>query len=99
MGVASLPRVTRMANRLSGVTRTWWAKMPASMGPGCVTSSPGVKSLLMRYTRTALGLLNATKIFSDGISVLMWMGRVGNRTGAPCGVRAPLAGSMLNAVT
>jgi len=94
-----LPRVTRIASRLSGVVRTWWAKMPASIGLGWVTSSPGVKSCLMRYMRTALGLLNATRMFSDGMSVLMWIGRIGSRIGAPCGLRAPVAGSMLNAVT
>jgi hypothetical protein len=71
----------------------------ASIGPGCLTSSPGLKSLLTRYTRTALGLLNATNIFSEGKSVLMWMGRIGNRIGTPCAVSAPLVGSMLNAVT
>ena len=49
-----MPRVTRIASRLSGVTRTWCAKMPASSGPGWLTSSQGVKSLLMRYTRSAL---------------------------------------------
>src|SRR5207249_8335259 len=73
--------------------------MPASMGPGCFTFSPGVKSWLMRYTRSALGLLVATRMFSDGMSVHMWIGRVGNGIASPCFVSAPLTGSMRNAVT
>src|SRR5262249_62288427 len=73
--------------------------MPASIGPGWPTSSPGVKSLLMRYTRRALGLLNATRMFSDGMSVVMWIGRVGSRIASPCLVSAPLAGSMRSAGT
>jgi hypothetical protein len=88
-----------MASRLSSVTRTWCAKMPASIGPGCFTSSPGVKSGLTRYTRSALGLLNATRRFSDAMSVVMWIGRVGSRIASPCFVSAPVAGSMPNAVT
>src|SRR5438128_12467423 len=73
--------------------------MPASIGPGCFTSSPGVKSGLIRYTRNALGLLNATRMFSEGMSVVMWIGRVGSGIASPCLVSAPLAGSMRNAVT
>src|SRR2546426_8702546 len=72
--------------------------MPASIGPPCFTSSPGVKSWLIRYTRSALGLMNATRMFSDGMSVLMWIGRVGSRIASPCFVSASLAGSMRNAV-
>src|SRR5262249_20768858 len=53
----------------------------------------------MRYTRSALGLLNATRMFSEGMSVVMWIGRVGSRIASPCLVSAPLAGSMRNAVT
>jgi len=59
----------------------------------------GVKSWLMRYTRSALGLLVATRMFSDGMSVHMWIGRVGSRIASPCFVSAPLTGSMRNAVT
>src|SRR2546426_11974924 len=73
--------------------------MPASIGPGCFTSSPGVKSLLIRYTCTALGLLNATRMFSEGMSVVIWIGRVGSRIASPCFVSAPLAGSMRKAGT
>src|SRR5262249_13113876 len=40
--------------------------MPASIAPGCFSSSPGVKSGLIRYTRNALELLNATRMVSDG---------------------------------
>ena len=71
--------------------------MPGSTGPGCGTSAPAVPSALMRYTRSALGLLNATSAYSDGMSVDMWIGRVGSTTGSPCGDSAPLAGSMRNA--
>src|SRR2546422_2610751 len=71
--------------------------MPASIEPDCFTSSPGVKSGLIRYTRSALGLLNATRMFSDGMSVLMWIGRVGSRIASPCFVSVPLAGSMRKA--
>jgi hypothetical protein len=73
--------------------------MPASIGPGCFTSSPGVKSALIRYTRSALGLLKATRMFSEGMSVVMWIGRVGSVIGSPCLVIAPVAGSMRSAVT
>src|SRR5207245_10861849 len=70
---------------------------PASIEPGCFTSSPGVKSGLIRYTRNALGLLNATRMFSEGMSVVMWIGRVGSRIASPCLVRAPLAGAARDA--
>src|SRR5206468_11299329 len=73
--------------------------MPASIEPGCFTSSPGVKSGLIRYTRSALGLLNATRMLSEGMSVVMWIARVGSRIASPCLVSAPLAGSMRTAVT
>src|SRR4029434_5914140 len=72
--------------------------MPASIAPGCFTSSPGVKSGLIRYKRHALGLLNATRIFSEGMSVVMWIGRVGSRIASPCLVSAPLAGAVREAV-
>jgi hypothetical protein len=49
--------------------------------------------------RSELGLLNATRMCSDGMSVVMWIGRVGSRIGSPCFVNAPLAESILNAVT
>src|SRR6266481_186896 len=49
--------------------------------------------------RSALGLLNATSTYRDGISVVIWMGRVGNRIGLPCGASAPEAGSIRNALT
>ena len=35
----------------------------------------------------------------DGMSVAMWIGRVGNGIGVPCGASAPVAGSMRSAVT
>ena len=53
----------------------------------------------MRYTRTPLGLLKATSRCSDGMSVVIWIGRVGSAIGSPWGDSAPEAGSMLNAVT
>ena len=46
-----------------------------------------------------LGLLNATRMYSDGMSVVMWIGRVGSGIGAPCGDSAPEAGSIASAVT
>jgi len=33
-------------------------------------------------------------MFSEGMSVVMWIGRVGSRIASPCLVSAPLAGSM-----
>ena len=47
----------------------------------------------------ALGLLNATSTCSLGMSVAIWMGRVGSGIGAPCGDNAPLARSMRSALT
>src|SRR5438093_5847235 len=43
-------------------------------------------------------MLVATRMFSDGMSVHMWIGRVGSRIASPCFVSAPLTGSMRNAV-
>ena len=54
---------------------------------------------MTRYTLSPLGLLNATKRCVEGISVVMWIGRVGSAIGAPYGDSAPVAGSMRNAVT
>jgi hypothetical protein len=44
-------------------------------------------------------LLNATNKLREGISLVMWIGRVGNAIGVPCGARAPVAGSMRSALT
>jgi len=73
--------------------------MPASIGPGCFTSSLGEKSLLMRKTRTPLGLLKATRMCSDAMSRLQWIGRTGSGIEAPCLLSAPVAGSIARAVT
>jgi hypothetical protein len=36
---------------------------------------------------------------SDGMSSVMWIGRVGKATPSPCGDNAPVSGSMCQAVT
>ncbi len=33
------------------------------------------------------------------MSLVMWIGRVGNSIGSPCGLKAPVAGSMRKALT
>jgi hypothetical protein len=78
------------ASRLSGVVRA--QGKDAGVDRPRLLLPPGVKSRLMRYMRTALGLLNATRTFSDGMSVLM----IGARQlyGAPWR-RSPSRGSML----
>ena len=73
--------------------------MPGSISSGWGTSAPGLMSGLIRYTFSPLGLLNATRMCSDGMSKVMWIGRVGSAIVAPCGERAPEAGSICQAVT
>src|SRR5260370_18040561 len=51
----------------------------------------------MRCTVRSLGLLKAVSRYSPGMSTLVWIGREGSSSGAPCGVSAPVAGSILNA--
>src|SRR5712671_7549781 len=51
----------------------------------------------MRCTVRPLGSLKAVSRYSPVISTLVWIGREGSISGAPCGVSAPVAGSILNA--
>jgi len=44
-------------------------------------------------------LLKATSRCSEGISVVMWIGRVGSGMGSPCALSAPEAASTRSAVT
>ena len=55
--------------------------MPASMVPGCFTSSPGVDVLVDAVDAHGTRVVKATRMFSDGMSVLRWIGRCGSRIG------------------
>ena len=99
MGVPSFPRVTRIAKVIVGGDAHL-------MGEDAGVDGARLLHLVARRPiRIDTVDTHRTRIvkrhqeMSEGMSVVRWMGRVGSRIGAPCGVSAPLAGSMRRAVT